>query len=177
MLLVALHDVQHVLMRVPDVICHGQRQFPRQLHLRLADRHLRFAWRQVIVVIQPDFADGDDFLFLRPVRQALQIILHEALRLVRMDADGGIAARMLRCEIRAVPGGRHVRANHGVPGDARFRHAGQDVLPVVVELWLIDMAMRVKQRHHPMIAPSSTPSPTLIRRRLSSSSTAERIMP
>ena len=25
MLLVALHDVQHVLMRVPDVICHGQR--------------------------------------------------------------------------------------------------------------------------------------------------------
>ena len=177
MLLVALHDVQHVLMRVPDVICHGQRQFPRQFHLRLADRHLRFAWRQVIVVIQPDFANGDDFLFLRPVRQALQIILHEAFRLVRMDADGGIAARMCRCEIRAVPGGRHVRANHGVPGDARFRHAGQDVLPVVVELRLIDMAMRVKQRHHPMIAPSSTPSPTLIRRRLSSSSTAERIMP
>ena len=94
-----------------------------------------------------------------------------------MDADGGIAARMCRREIRAVPGGRHVRANHGVPGDACFRHAGQDVLPVVVELRLIDMAMRVKQRHHPMIAPSSTPSPTLIRRRLSSSSTAERIMP
>ena len=59
MLLVALHDVQHVLMRVPDVICHGQRQFPRQFHLRLADRHLRFAWRQVIVVIQPDFPHRD----------------------------------------------------------------------------------------------------------------------
>ena len=43
MLPVALHDVQHVLMRVPDVVRHGQRQFPRQLHLRFADRHLRFA--------------------------------------------------------------------------------------------------------------------------------------
>ena len=174
---VGLEQIQHVLVRVPHMEAHGHIDRMGQLQLLQANLLLHLPGRQVVVVVQADFPQGDHLFFPQPRGQQVKVAILQGLGFMGMNSNRCIAAFVGLCEIRRVAGGGHVRADDGIPGHAPLPHAPERLVPVAIELRLVHMAVGIKQLHHPMMAPSSTPSPTDTRRRLPLSSTAERIMP
>ena len=174
---VGFEQIQHVLVRIPHMEAHGHVHRTGQLQLLQANLLLHLPGRQVVVVVQADFPQGNHLFLPKPRGQQVKVAVLHGLGLMGMNSHRGIAALMGLGEVRRMAGGGHVRADDGIPGHAPLPHAKERLVPVAIELRLIYMAVGIKQLHHPMMAPSSTPSPTDTRCRLPLSSTAERIMP
>ena len=84
---------------------HDERQAgaPRQLDLGAEGAALRVARREVAVEVQADLADGDD---PRPRRERLELgqqRVVQQVRLVRVQADGGVHAVEGRGQLGGLP--------------------------------------------------------------------------
>ena len=152
-------------------------QFPRQLHLPDADLPLDIPRAVIIVKIQADLPDRPDLSLSIPFGHLFDVLLPETAGFVGMDTADGNSAPVRRRISDGAPGRIHIRADNSVPGDSVLTHPRKRFFPVRVKGFFIYMAMTVKPFDHPMMAPSSTPSPTLTSLRLPLSSMADRIMP
>ena len=63
---VSLEQIQHVLVRVPHVEAHGHVDRMGQLQLLQANLLLHLPGRQVVVVVQADFPQGDHLFLPQP---------------------------------------------------------------------------------------------------------------
>ena len=61
-----------------------------QCELLAEDLLLRVAWGMVVVVVEADFADGDDARMLGKALHAVEVCVDEQARLVGVDADGSV---------------------------------------------------------------------------------------
>src|SRR5713101_10182372 len=67
----------------------------RQTHLVPENTRLRFARRMIVVIVESDFAPSNDLRMLSQPCQFFQVLRCDFLRLVGMNADGGVNPVML----------------------------------------------------------------------------------
>ncbi|HTS74840.1 MAG TPA: hypothetical protein VMG40_01480, partial [Bryobacteraceae bacterium] len=120
-------------------------RFERYAHL--SDEHvtLDFARGKIVVVIETDFADGDNARVLEQIAQSRESFRGRFGGVVRMDSDGGVEARI---PVRQPDSGFEIRrAVAGSDGHHRLHARGQRALnylvAVIFELVAIEMAMGV----------------------------------
>ena len=74
-----------------------------------------------------------------------------------MDPYDGVNVGMIVCQLDRLPAARNIVADDNEPSDARIPSALKDVFPVLVELSVLQMTMRVDEHvYSPSLASSSS---------------------
>ena len=173
----AAEHVQRIAVGIPDVESHGHILLQGKVQLTLQHLPLHIPGGVVVVVIQTDFANAHNLVVFQPLGHLLKVFFPELGSLVGMKAHHAVDLRILIRKAYDLGAGGHIAGGEDAAVHASFRHARQHILHLALKAFVLQMAVGIKQFHHPTMAPSSTPSPTETRRRLSLPSTAERIMP
>ena len=93
-----LQYVEHLLVGFPGMYHYRQLQFICKLNLSSEPMPLHIARRQVVVKVEPDFADCLDLRFaFCNLTESFQHRLVHQLRIVRMHSDDRIAPRIAIC--------------------------------------------------------------------------------
>ena len=174
-------QLQHIAVSVPDVegyrhvLLPGEAELPQQHFLLL------LPGRVFVVVVQPDFPHAHDLGVLQPPGEIVQLLLPEAVGLLRMHAHHAVDGGVLAGQRRDAAAGSKVASRTDAAVHARRCHAGKHLFHFALKALVFQMAMGIKQIHHivqRMYAPSSMPGSTVQSlSTLSSASEAHRIMP
>ena len=141
-------QVQHIAVSVPDMESHrhvllpGKDQLPQQHFLLL------FPGRIFIVVIQPDLAHADNLGVLQPPGEIVQLLLPEAVGLLRMHAHHAVDGGVLAGQRRDPAAGIQIASRTDAAVHARRRHAGKHLFHFALKALVFQMAMGIKQIHH-----------------------------
>src|SRR5579883_340506 len=154
-----VQQAQGIVPRLAGMDDDGLRGLAREFELALKDLALHGARSEVVVVVQADLADGD---YLGVAEQPAEILVGFGRRLggvVGMHAHGGVNERIL---IGQPDGYAQVRRPvAGADGqhalDPRRARPGDDRFAILREARVIQMAVRVDQRHFSR-APTGTSS-------------------
>jgi hypothetical protein len=144
----AAHHVHEVRVRVALVQEQRLAALDRQRQLDLERAALRMPRREVAVVVQPAFADGDDARITVQLAQFRLGFRGDFQRVVRMHAGGGEQAARVRARdfqrlARALAAGA---GDHDL-GDARGVRAGDDRVAVVRKALMAQVGADVDQVH------------------------------
>ena len=124
-----------------------QFQFICKLNLPTEPVSLHIAWRQVIVEVEPDFADCLDFRFaFCNLAEAFQHRLVHQLRIMWVHSDDRIAPRIAICVLGCQKARGLVEAHiHHQPNIRGFDFRCQSHALLVCERIIIQMCMCIKQ--------------------------------
>src|SRR5260370_5200857 len=86
-------DLHRVGPGFPRVDHDGLAGVPRQLELADEDRLLRLARREIVMVIEANLSERQDFRMRQQIAQAIEALVHRLGSVVRMHPDGGIEKR------------------------------------------------------------------------------------
>jgi len=172
-------DFRDLAVRLADVQRHGFVKFQRNVQLRLERLQLFGPGRQVVVVVQADFAQAHG---LRVREEALQPFGGFGVpfgRGVRVHADGGVQKIIGLAQFERVGRVGLVRrlADHHREVDAALPHSLQHLIKVRLEALVGQVAVGVEQVHQRISMPLGKPPSMVASFRLPSSSEAHRIMP
>ena len=117
----------------------------RERHLVAKNAILHVARRVIVEIVEANFAPGDDFRVLGELRELVEMLRRDLLRLVRVDADRGVdPVVLIGIFDRGVElFGAGTRADRENVFDARRASAIEHGVAVVSELWEIDVCVRV----------------------------------
>ena len=150
--LVRPQNVHHVSVRVAVVNDNRQIQLLGQLDLPREPFLLHVDVAVEIVVIEPDFPDGDDFFVLfRQFSDRGKFFLRRILCQLRMNSDRRINLRILPRQRQRRLTRRQIfrRADDVI---AHVKNARQHRLPIIVKRFVVQMRMRIKEFHFPFFA-------------------------
>ena len=131
----------------------GHIGFAGQIQLLLQNLFLHVPGRQIVIVIQADLPQGHHLGMGQQGFQLIQVIRRRVLGLVGMDARGGIDERILLRQGDAAAGGGQIAAHADAPFHAALPQTGDGLGPVLVELFVVQMAMGIKQLHGFLLQP------------------------
>jgi hypothetical protein len=119
--------------------------FGGDFQLLFENRSLDLARRKIVVVIEADFADGEDSWMRGQGAQFGEGPGGGLGGVVRMDSDGGVDECVAIGQAHGgfEIGGAIARADGHHGFDTRGQRALDYLVPVFVELWVIQVAMRI----------------------------------
>ena len=134
----------------------------REIELAHEDPALQGALFFVLlpVVIETDFADGDDLFHFRPRGKTVVIFRRHRTRLFRMYADGRIDGFMPVGKSDAAGGGLDAVAHREDLHDAGRSSALDHSAAVVCKLFGIEMCMGIHKLHHFTLLPAAAAGST-----------------
>ena len=142
-------------MRVAIVNDDRQVQLDPQLHEATKNFLLNVPRAVVVVVIETDLTDGDDFfLRLRPCFDLREIFFRHRRGQVRMHAHRAIKRGVLFRQRQRLRAGFPVFGGNDHMLD-RFQYVGDHFLAIVLKFFIVKMGMRIEQH---FISPDSRPA-------------------
>ena len=146
-----LDDGKTVPVGFPIMDDHRQIQLHRQCQLLAEYRLLKRSGRIVLpVVVQSDLPDSHHLGLLQKLTQLRQILVLEAVAVLRMDAHGGVHMRVPFRQLCRRMGGGQVASRVQHQSHASPRHGGKERIPVAVKAVRVIMGMGIKNRHNPL---------------------------
>src|SRR5882762_11269505 len=146
------------VIRGPAVNDDGQLGWASEFHLPNEDRFLHIARRVIVKVVEPDFAPGDRLGVPREGSQFVEIGMLGELRLVGMDADGGVDAflvvRNLDGAIQRAGTSSAANEEHGV--DSRVASARENLAAIFRKAFPVEVGMGVYK--HTLTGECSSPT-------------------
>ena len=157
----------------------GQIEVAGEFELLDEDFALDFARREIVVVIEADFAERDNFRVRGQGAEVVVGLRRDFGGIVRVDADGGVDLRVAVGEADgAVDFGRAVAGADGENArDSGCGGALENGVEVVGEALVVEMAVRIDEHRYFRRAPTGTSSRKPARMGLPPSSDAATIMP
>ena len=146
-----LDDGKTVTVGFPIMDDHRQIQLRRQCQLLAEYRLLKRSGRIVLpVVVQSDLPDGHHLGPLQKLPQFRQVLVLEAVAVLRVDAHGGVHMRVPFRQLCRRTGGGQVASRVQHQPHAAPRHGGKERIPVAVKAVRVIMGMGIKNRHNPL---------------------------
>ena len=115
----------------------------RQRQLALKSRALDVARRVIVIIIQPDFADGYHFRAGSQCGQLDQRRVIQQPALMRMHTDRRAQLRILARQRDGLPAGGHIITDHQCAGHAGGMHPRQQGFHLRQQAWIVEMAMGI----------------------------------
>ena len=142
-----------VSMGVPVVNDHRQVQLRRQRQVT-AQHLLLVLLRGILrpVVVQPDLPDGDGLRMLCQLPQGIDVPGDKGRAVLRMPAHRGVNVGISLRQRHRGTGGIHIAAGVDNQSHPVFRHGGEQLAAVRVELLVVIMGMCIKNECHKSLA-------------------------
>ncbi|OPZ85523.1 MAG: hypothetical protein BWY76_01373 [bacterium ADurb.Bin429] len=165
--ILGIKDGAHVLFRLAFVNDDGQRRLARQRQLPTKRLALHGTRRMVIMIVQPDLADGDHFRLPRQRAQRYQCFIGQLFTVMRMHADGGSKRRVRASQRHRPLTGGEIVADHKRTLHASLAHTRKQVGEIIEKCGVIQVRMRINHAASPSSRRASKRSMTVKRSRTS----------
>ena len=138
-------DFQAVRQGLPLVDNHRKPNLLSQGHLHPEGLFLNLSGNVLIVVVKADFSNGLHLFLPAQKPVFVQNRLVHLVRSIRVGAYGGVEKGVLFCQGNGIFGAFQGAAGIHHKGNALFRQAGNQSLPVAIKCPVVQMGMGVKQ--------------------------------